>query len=713
MTERASKEANGRRLGDYELLRQIGRGGMAEVWMGRRAGYGGSAKPCAIKVMLPHIADDPRYRQMFLSEARLCMQLTNTNIVQVFDVGEHDRALYLVMEWVDGIDVATLAMLMRRTGLAFPHGVTGYIVGELLHALNYAHRLTFEGKPLGIVHRDVSPQNVMISSGGEVKLTDFGVARVSREESSSEHAKGKLRYMAREHLAGQACPRSDLYAVGAILHELVAGEKFRDGLDEGMMYGAIFSDEILPMTRGDVPPELETLRRSLLEPEVTRRVSSAADALELLERWPGYRNERSHLQRIYQSFFGKGAPRSGLTRFAQLEGPPPSGPTVRLQAHEREAATNTWRGQTSSSAPAASTARGTTTTGPATGPAIGAAIGPQGTVFDPSGSVRARGTERGAAQEVPPPPAPWGVRSAKTTLATAHEPAGSGPAGSPAGSAGRDAASHGSTRGYSVIADAGDVTAPGLGSDLTFVDTRATSGGRAVTRRVLVAIAGVLAAVIGGGWVAWLIAGSSEANEREPPGQVVASTPDPARAPSSATPGAGAGQRAAAEPADDELLEAGLDAAFAELERERDEPQELDAEPVDVRAAPESPERARDAETPDPSSSQRARERRRDRSASSARARRTRVPRQAARVVPVVFRLDGVRLAYVRVDGGPAWPLEPRRRVELTAGRHRIEYRTGPNQPWKSGGAHLFSLERTYVVRVGARGAKVSSSRGS
>jgi serine/threonine protein kinase len=302
----------GRRLGRYQLIEKIARGGMAEVWLGRCALVDGSAKACAIKVMLPHIADDPRYRQMFATEARLCMQLTNANIVQVFDAGQSGAQLYLAMEWVDGTDLATLLAMSRAHGHDVPLCVVGHVIGELLHALDYAHRVTSAGAPLGIIHRDVSPHNVMISAAGEVKLADFGVARLLPDESSHEYAKGKLRYMAREQLIGRPTPASDLFGVGAILHELLSGERFRSRRAEEDMYAEILGESLPRLDRPDLPIELERLRCGLLQPDVTKRLQTAEEALLVLERWTGYRSAKTRLRRLYEDLFGAVVPRSGL-----------------------------------------------------------------------------------------------------------------------------------------------------------------------------------------------------------------------------------------------------------------------------------------------------------------------------------------------------------------------------------------------------------------
>jgi tRNA A-37 threonylcarbamoyl transferase component Bud32 len=301
-----------RRLGDYELLRKIGSGGMAEVWMGRRAALAGASKAVAIKLLARDLLDDPQYRQMFIEEARLSMLLTNSNVVQVFDVGEIDGECFMVMEWVDGLNLSELARKMQAEGEKLTTVVAAHVVGEVLRGLAYAHGLHHDGSKATIVHRDVSPQNVLVSVSGEVKLADFGVARLAREETSGLHVKGKLRYMAPEQLRGRSRePTVDLYAVGAILHELLEGQRFRQGRDEADLYAMVLSGQVPPL-QSDVPPALVRLHAGLLEPDASKRIQTAEEALELLYSWPGYRNNAVELARIVRKWIGVAAPRSGI-----------------------------------------------------------------------------------------------------------------------------------------------------------------------------------------------------------------------------------------------------------------------------------------------------------------------------------------------------------------------------------------------------------------
>ena len=182
----------------------------------------GASKAVAVKLPTGQVADDPDLRHLFLKEAELSMLLSHSTVVQVFDAGEHEGRPYLVMEWVDGMNLAQLQKNLGAAGRRLPLPVGAFVIGEVLRALAYAHTVTHDGAPLGVVHRDVSPQNVLVSVSGEVKLTDFGVARVAREDTSGMHVKGKLRYMAPEQLSGQSrAPTVDLYAVGAMLHEIL------------------------------------------------------------------------------------------------------------------------------------------------------------------------------------------------------------------------------------------------------------------------------------------------------------------------------------------------------------------------------------------------------------------------------------------------------------------------------------------------------------
>lgn len=212
-------------LGPYELVQRIATGGMAEVYLARRAGPHGFQKIVAVKRILPQMAQDPDFCAMFVDEARVCARLGHPNIVQVFDFGEHDSELYMAMEYVDGTTGARLIRAAAAKGEDIPLDVCLHIALSVLRGLEYAHNARDEdGHPLHLVHRDVSPGNVLIDRSGAVKLTDFGIARAAEIERRTDagQLKGKLGYMSPEQVTGKELDaRSDLFTLGIVLAELV------------------------------------------------------------------------------------------------------------------------------------------------------------------------------------------------------------------------------------------------------------------------------------------------------------------------------------------------------------------------------------------------------------------------------------------------------------------------------------------------------------
>ncbi|TPV95638.1 MAG: serine/threonine protein kinase [Myxococcales bacterium FL481] len=299
------------RLGEYELLRPIGRGGSGRVWLGRRRGLGGATKTVAVKVLDPAAeGDDARGR--FLREARLSMLLSHANVVQVFDAGSDDGVLFLVMEWVDGVDLGRLAKWCHANEARLPLDVVGYVIAELLRGLGYAHQLVVEGEPQGLVHRDVTPHNVLLSAAGEVKLADFGIARRSVDATTGMQVRGKLRYMAPEQALGRkASASADVYAVGAVLHELLDGRRFRAGRNDAQMREDVAAG-VIPKLRVHVPHEVDELRRALLGLDPQSR-PSALGAREQVLRWSDYADATAALARwVAQVASGTAAASRGL-----------------------------------------------------------------------------------------------------------------------------------------------------------------------------------------------------------------------------------------------------------------------------------------------------------------------------------------------------------------------------------------------------------------
>jgi serine/threonine protein kinase/DNA-binding NarL/FixJ family response regulator len=213
--------------GNYFLLEKIAVGGMAELFKAQQRGVQGFQKIVAIKRILPHFSDNEDFVTMFIDEAKLAAQLTHPNIVQIFDLGKAGSSYYIAMEYVNGRDLRTLLRKVREYGLPFPEQVAAFVVMKVAAALDYAHRKRgFDDRELKLVHRDISPQNVIVSTEGAVKLVDFGIAKAASKASTTMAGalKGKLLYMSPEQATGQPLDnRSDLYSLGLVLFELLTG----------------------------------------------------------------------------------------------------------------------------------------------------------------------------------------------------------------------------------------------------------------------------------------------------------------------------------------------------------------------------------------------------------------------------------------------------------------------------------------------------------
>jgi eukaryotic-like serine/threonine-protein kinase len=226
-------------FGDFFLYDLIGSGGMAEIFLAKTFTGIGVERQIVIKRILPYLSDDENFGEMLISEAKLCASLSHANVVQTFDLGHTDDRYYIAMEYVEGFDLNKLLGLLARSKLALPLPFALYVITETLRGLDYAHRLCDEsGTPFGIIHRDVSPTNILVSTEGNIKVCDFGIAKVTLSDLSAGHIddyhlKGKVAYMAPEHLNGDKVDfRADLYAVGILLWELLQGRRLYKTKDE-------------------------------------------------------------------------------------------------------------------------------------------------------------------------------------------------------------------------------------------------------------------------------------------------------------------------------------------------------------------------------------------------------------------------------------------------------------------------------------------------
>ncbi|RKH06577.1 serine/threonine protein kinase [Corallococcus sp. CA053C] len=270
----------------YRLLQPLATGGMAELFLGVAKGAEGFERTVAIKRVLPHLAREPGIASMFVAEARLAMLLQHQNIVTVHDVGEGAEGLFLVMELVDGWDLGALLRAVARQGLRIPPHLAVFIASQAQAGLLHAYRRQDEGRPVMTAHRDVSPSNLLVSREGEVKVTDFGIARLEGLSRTEPGAfKGKVPYAAPEVLRGEpATALSDQFSLGIILSELLAGQHpFGPAVEPMAVAYAILNRA--PASLPDVPASLATLVLRMLSREPQGRFAQPEDVSEALARW--------------------------------------------------------------------------------------------------------------------------------------------------------------------------------------------------------------------------------------------------------------------------------------------------------------------------------------------------------------------------------------------------------------------------------------------
>jgi eukaryotic-like serine/threonine-protein kinase len=277
-----------KKLGVYEIGQQIGIGGMAQVYEANRIGPHGFTKRVALKRILPAIARDPAFVRMFIEEAKLAARLEHPNIVQVFDFGEDMGELFLAMELVDGSSVTHVLRTLAAQGQAVPLEVALHIASQAARALCYAHNACDkEGKPLGIVHRDVSPANLLIARNGYVKLADFGIARAvnRKHQTASGNLRGKLGYMSPEQVLNRGLDnRSDVFSLSIVLAEMLMGETlFSRGTDLEILLRIRDADiGVLQRTKRHIPSDVHRLLLSGLSryPETRPDARVFADVID-------------------------------------------------------------------------------------------------------------------------------------------------------------------------------------------------------------------------------------------------------------------------------------------------------------------------------------------------------------------------------------------------------------------------------------------------
>jgi len=257
-------------FGKYLLLDRVDVGGMAEVFLARGPGGG----TCAVKRLLPGLGDDPALVAMFLEEARLTSQFRHPGIVAVHDLGRTGESYYMAMEYVAGADLGAVLARLRAAGLRMPVALAAGVARAVALALDHAHRqVDGAGRDLGIVHHDVSPQNVLLSFAGEVKLIDFGIARAAAHAGDEHTLRGKVSYMSPERAEGLAIDRrADVFALGAVLHEMLTGERLFRGDSELAVLAEVRSAAVAPPSLKN-PEVSESLDRVVM-----RALARAPDA---------------------------------------------------------------------------------------------------------------------------------------------------------------------------------------------------------------------------------------------------------------------------------------------------------------------------------------------------------------------------------------------------------------------------------------------------
>ena len=277
-------------FGRFGILGRIAFGGMAEIFLAREEAQAGASRLLVVKRILPHVADDENFTKMFLDEARLAMQLSHPNICHIYEFGQLEGAYFIAMEWINGVQLGKLIRRARSEG-GLPPQVAVRVISRIAEALHYAHRAKDQlGRPLGIVHRDVSPHNIMVSYDGNVKLLDFGIAKAASHNTKTQAGviKGKFSYMSPQQCLGQSIDgRADVFALGVVLWESLTGKPLYHRKTEYETMRAVIEEAAPPLqsVREGLPPRLNEIVQKALAKSENDRYPTAGALQEDLERW--------------------------------------------------------------------------------------------------------------------------------------------------------------------------------------------------------------------------------------------------------------------------------------------------------------------------------------------------------------------------------------------------------------------------------------------
>ena len=279
------------RFGQYTLIERMAVGGMAEVFLALRPGVEGFEKRVAIKRIRSHLSTEDAFIKMFLFEAKLAATLQHPNIVQIYDLGKLADSYYIAMEYVSGRDMSKVVPQAEKLGISYPLEYAMLVAADVLEGLAYAHEKVDDyGQPLNIIHRDVTPENIMVGWNGHVRILDFGVAKASSQTDPTRagEIKGKLSYMSPEQAMGKILDhRTDLFTLGVVLYEWLTGYKLFTGENEMAVLKSIIDGRIYPPTyfRDDVPTGVEDIVMKALSKNRDDRYQSAKEMLFDVRQW--------------------------------------------------------------------------------------------------------------------------------------------------------------------------------------------------------------------------------------------------------------------------------------------------------------------------------------------------------------------------------------------------------------------------------------------
>jgi len=350
-------------FGRYQLIRKLAMGGMAEIYLAKQKGIEGFEKTLVVKRILPHLSENEDFVRMFRQEARTAARLNHANIAQIFDLGKEEEtgAEYIAMEFIHGEDVRRISKQAEALGREIPLGLVMRIVADACAGLDYAHKHSDEnGRPLDIVHRDVSPQNILVSFDGSVKVVDFGIAKAADQATVTQSGvlKGKYSYMSPEQAAGQRVDcRTDVFAIGVVLWELLTGARLFKRASDVATLNAVAECRVDPPSsvNPSLPPDVDDLVMRALARDLNERYQEALQLQVAIEDWL-VRNQQAassaHLAAFMQDLYAErlaeesrlsesGVGRSKLSRsLQQLREDEnlkrPSGPKARLVSRQEE-----------------------------------------------------------------------------------------------------------------------------------------------------------------------------------------------------------------------------------------------------------------------------------------------------------------------------------------------------------------------------------------